>query len=180
MRVLNAKVLVLTLMLFVLVTLLLLVINRFVFSWMGLISNKLGFCDHRSIIVPSFNGANKKLTQSYDIPHIAEVMRTKPDYEVGSYNGDGLLVSRTFNGVKYNLILEKHNGVSELNLNTNPSLGPQHQHGQVRFGEECTTPSYVIEKNVSRIIDDLPLSDLQKSEIKQYVRVADSIHGKLF
>ena len=158
--------------------LLLIVINRFVFSWTGLIFGRLGLCEYKSIGVPTSNGYNKKLSQSYNIPQIASAMRMNRNYEVNDhYNGNGLVVSRTFNGVKYNIIFENNNGVSEFNLNTYNFDG--YPSGLVTGGERCTTPSYVAERNVYRIIDDLPLNDLQKSELKQYVSVENTVNGKL-
>ena len=79
--------------------------------------------------------------------------------------------------MKYNIIFENSNGASEFNLNTDNFGG--YPSGLVTGGERCTTPSFVVERNVYRIIDDLPLNDLQKSELKQYVRVENTVNGKL-
>jgi hypothetical protein len=38
-------------------------------------------------------------------------------------------------------------------------------------GERCSTPIYLIERKVYQMIDDLPLNDEQKSELRQYVAV---------
>jgi len=158
---------------------LLIIINRYVFSWTGLISSAVGLCKYKSVAVPAENGYPVKLSQAYDIPQIASVMRTNRNYEINEhYNGNGLAVSRMFNGVKYNVLLyENHNGVTEFNLNTYNFAG--YSSGLVTDGERCTTPSYALERNVQRIIDDLPLSDLQKSELKQNIRVQTTIDLKL-
>ena len=157
---------------------LLLVINLFVFSWTGLVSSKLGLCEYKSIAVPTSNGYNKQLNQSYDIPQIASVMRMNRAYEVNNnLSGDRLVISRSFNGVKYNIVLEHKNGRNEFNLNTYNFDG--YPTGSVAGGERCTVPSYFLERNVSSMIDDLPLDNLQKAELKQYVRVGNTVNGKL-
>ena len=178
MRILSRKVLITILVGFVTSVLLLFIINRYVFSWTGLIASQIGLCEYRSVMVPTFNGYNKKLSQRYDIPGIAAAMRMNHSYEVGTQNGTGIVVSRIFDGVKYNIIFEEYGGVSEFNLNTYNFGG--YPSGMVTDGERCTTPSYVIESKVNRMIDDLPLSASQRSELKQYVIATDAGRGKLF
>ena len=178
MRILSRKVLIRILGGLITSVLLLFIINRYVFSWTGLISSQLGLCEYRSIMVPTFNGYNKKLSQWYDIQRIASVMRMNHSYEVGTHNGSGIVVSRTFDGVKYNIIFDENGGVSEFNLNTYDFRG--YPGGMVTGGERCTTPSYVIESKVNRMIDDLPLRDSQRSELKQYVVATNAARGKIF
>lgn len=178
MRILSRKVLITILAGLVTSLLLLLIINRYVFSWTGLISSQLGLCEYRSVMVPTFNGYNQKLSQRYDIPGIASVMRMNHSYEVGTHNGSGIVVSRTFDGVKYNIIFDENGGVSEFNLNTYDFRG--YPSGMATGGERCTTPSYVIERKVNRMIDDLPLSDSQKSELNRYVIATNAVRGKIF
>jgi hypothetical protein len=178
MRILSRKVLISILGGLVTSVLLLFIINRYVFSWTGLISSQLGLCEYRSVMVPTFNGYNKKLSQWYDIQGIASVMRKNHSYEVGIHNGSGIVVSRTFDGVKYNIIFDENSGVSEFNLNTYNFRG--YPDGMVTDGERCTTPSYVIESKVNRMIYDLPLSDSQRSELKQYVIATNAGRGKIF
>lgn len=157
---------------------LLLVINLFVFSWTGLVSSKLGLCEYKSIGVPASNGYNKQLNRSYNIPQIASVIRMNRDYEVNNHHsGDRLVISRSFNGVKYNIVFENKNGRSEFNLNTYNFDG--YPTGSAADGERCTVPSYFMKRNVFLMIDDLPLDNLQQAELKQYVRVENTVNGKL-
>ena len=88
-----------------------------------------------------------------------------------------MVISRSFNGVKYNLIFENKNGRSEFNLNTYNFDG--YPTGSVGDGERCTVPSYFMKRNVFLMIDDLPLDNLQQAELKQYVRVENTVNGKL-
>src|SRR5256885_13342822 len=94
-------------------------INRFVFSWAGLILSGLSLCEYKSINVPTENGHNKTLAQSYDLRQIASVMKSNNNYEVNdrASGGLGLVISRTFNGVKYNIVFDSHKEVYEFNLN---------------------------------------------------------------
>ncbi len=137
-------------------------------------------CEYKSISVPTDNGHNQKLSQSYDLRQIATVMRLNHDYEVNdrASGGFGLVISRTFNRIKYNIIFDVHRGVYEFNLSTTNFDG--YPNGLAAWGEKCTTPSYLIKRNVYRTIDDLPLNPQQKAELKQYVRVRKTINGRLF
>jgi hypothetical protein len=151
--------------------LLLVAVNRFVFSWTGLILKGAGLCKFRSIGVPTENGHNQKLQQKYDLRQIAAVMRANPNYEVNdrASGGIGLVLSRRFNGVKYNISFDVHNDTYEFNLNTYDFDG--YPNGSVSDGEKCTTASYRIEQCVYRMIDDLPLNSLQRAELKANVIV---------
>jgi len=127
-------------------------------------------CDYKSIGVPTENGSNQKLTGSYDLKRLAEAMKLNRNYEINDhYNGDGLVVSRVFKGVKYNIVLEKRDETTELNLNTYNFKG--YPNGTVAWGERCNRRNESIKSNVLRMIEDLPLDSHQKSELKKYVRV---------
>jgi hypothetical protein len=152
----------------------LLIVNHFVYGWAGLI-----LCDCKSISVPTNNAARKKLSQSYDIAQMALVLRQNPDYEVNYQpHARRLIVSRTFDGVKYNIWFEIDREVSKLYLSTN-AYG--YRRGDFLWGgEKCTTPSFWIKRRAYRMIEDFPLNDLQKAEIKQNVRVTREIRRGLF
>ena len=137
-------------------------------------------CEYKSISVPTENGHNQKLSHSYDLREIAAAMRLNHDYEVNdrASGGVGLVISRTFNRVKYNIVFDVFSGVYEFNLNTYNFSG--YPNGSAAGGEKCTTPNYLIKRNVYRMIDDLPLNLSQKTELKQYVRVRQTINARLF
>ena len=174
------KTLAITLLALFLTILSLIVINRYVFSWAGLILSRVGLCEYKTVGVPPPNGYNQKLSQSYDIPQITAAMRLNPNYRVNDhFNGNGLFLSRTIEGVRYNVIFENHNGMSEFNLNTYDLDGGYYPNGLATGGASCTTPSYAIERNVFRIIDDLPLNESQRAELKKNVIVHNAIDLKL-
>ena len=133
-------------------------------------------CEYKSISVPTDNGHNQKLSHPYNLREIAAAMRLNHDYEVNdrASGGVGLVVSRTFNRVKYNIVFDVFSGVCEFNLNTYNFSG--YPNGLVTGGEKCTTPNYLIKRKVYRMIDDLPLNLPQKAELKQYVRVRKTIN----
>jgi hypothetical protein len=136
-------------------------------------------CEYKLIAVPTDNGSNQELGQLYDLKRLASVMRLNRDYEVNDhYNGDGVVVSRMFKGVKYNIVFENRNGFSEFNLDTDNFKG--YPNGTIAWGEKCSTPNHLVKRNVYRMIDDLPFSSQQKSELKQYVRVTSMASGSLF
>ena len=154
-------------------------VNRYVFSWTGLIMKGAGLCAYRSVGVPPANAHAQALQQKYDLRQIAAVMRTNPNYEVNdrASGGTGLVVSRRFNGVKYNIDFEVHKDAYEFTLNTFDFGG--YPSGSVSEGEKCTTPSYWIEQKVYRMIDDLPLNSSQRAELKANVIVQDITNLKI-
>ena len=129
---------------------LLAVINRMVFSWTGLVFGRLGLCEYKSIGVSALNSQNQKLSQSYDPAQIASTLSANRNYTVNlTASGTAVHISRTFNGVPYNMLIDNR------------------------------TPSYALERNVYAMIDDLPLSNLQRDELKQQVKVSKMSTGKL-
>ena len=96
-------------------------------------------------------------------------MRSKRDYQVNDQasGGLGLMVSRNFSGVTYNLVFEVHQGIYEFNLNTSSGYPT----GSTAAGEKCSAPSYWIQHRVYEMIEDLPLNPQQATELIEYVRV---------
>ncbi|MET0623364.1 MAG: hypothetical protein ABW250_10335 [Pyrinomonadaceae bacterium] len=77
-------------------------------------------------------------------------------------------ISRTFDGVKYNIIFEGSDPLS-FDLNTGKTSGGAN--GPSNRREKCGTPERRIRSRVYRMIEDLPLDDRQKAELKGYVAV---------
>jgi len=154
----------------VLVVAILFLVNRFVFSWGGLLLSTVNLCKYKSVAVPRGNGANTELAQSYQLHEIAAAMKAKGNYDVNerASGGQGLVISRIFNGVNYNIIFDTFKK-SEFNLNTYNFRG--YSGGLVTGGEKCTTASYSIERKVYQMIDDMPLNSAQRKELKGNVRV---------
>jgi hypothetical protein len=108
-------------------------------------------------------------------------MRSKEEYEIRSrlfgYPSDELgelYISRTFDGVKYTIVLSKtHLGRNAFNLHTLNFDG--YPSGSVAGGASCRTPDRVIRGNVIRMIQDLPLTSPQRRELVQNVRVAREV-----
>lgn len=147
-----------------------LLINQFVFSWFDLILSSIGLCQYKSINVPTYNGYDKPLTDIYNLRQIETVMRSEPNYRVNNhFNGDGLLISRKFNGTKYNITLVNRGGKSLYNLNTYSFDGGLD-------GAWCGTPDFIVRLNTIRMINDLPLNTSQKAELIQNIRISAVIH----
>gem|GEM_PF-1997528 len=102
------------------VLLVLLIINRFIFSWGGLLLSGASLCKYKTISVPTNNGRNQPLAQTYDLHEIARVMKARDGYEVDDQasGGQGLVISRTFDAVKYNIPFDQRGNSYELNLST--------------------------------------------------------------
>ena len=133
-------------------------------------------CQYKTIGVPGKNGESQKLSLLYDRERIAAAMRSNPAYDVfDRYDGRGVIVSRLFNGVKYNLVFDQYGG---FNLNTYNFKG--YPGGTVAWGERCDTPDRVLRRNVYRMIEDLPLDAAQATELKRYVLVTKAVNGRIF
>ncbi|HQU82324.1 MAG TPA: hypothetical protein PKY59_04325 [Pyrinomonadaceae bacterium] len=155
----------------VLVFAVLFVINRYVYSWMGLMLSKIDFCEHKSVSVLGDNGYPVPTSFRFDTQYIAREMSKNENYAVNDrYNGGGTVVSRNYDGVIYNLYFNnQENGNGRFKLGTGIYY-PQYKFGSYG-GEKCTTPSYALKRNVFTIIEDLPLTNEQKNELKQHVHV---------
>ena len=138
---------------------------------------RLFTCQYKTVRVPGENGESQKLSLRYDRERIAADMRSNRAYEVfDRYDGRGVIISRLFHGVKYNLVFDQYGG---FNLNTYNFKGYPGR-GTVAWGERCGTPDRVLRRNVHRMIEDLPLEPPQKAELKRYVLVTRAANGRLF
>jgi hypothetical protein len=113
---------------------------------------------------------NKKQKLSFYYPptRLVEAMRPKRDYEVFIHPDGEVRISRTFDGVKYNL---RFAGGSTLSFNVDTDNEKDYPYVRAAGGEKCDTPDDLIERNVSQMIEDLPLDARQKAELRGYVVV---------
>ena len=111
------------LIVFVTLTIMLIAINHYVFSWTGLILSRIGLCEYKIIGVPTWNGLDKRLSYVVDLPHVASVLSSNPNDKV-AYHNDALEVSRNYGDVEYNIVFhnksENGNPITEFNLNIRP------------------------------------------------------------
>ena len=134
-------------------------------------------CQSKTVRVPGENGESQKLSLRYDRERIATAMRSNRAYEVfDRYDGRGVVVSRFFKGVKYNLVFDQYGG---FNLNTYNFEGYPGK-GTAAWGERCDTPARVLRLNIHRMIGDLPIEPSQKAELKRYVLVTKAVNLGLF
>ncbi len=148
-------------------------IDYYNYSWTGFLFSKVGLCEYKTVTVPVKNSFPQKLSYDFDLQHIAKEMHKNPNYEVKSYFNDrGVVVSRRFGEMNYQISFQNSRGSYEgFNLNT--SIDNEKYSFPSVTGENCTTPSYRLKDNVNKMIDDLPLTDSQKNEMKKYVRVTN-------
>jgi hypothetical protein len=157
-----------------------LMINYYHYSWTGYLFGKAGLCDYKTAALPVKNGFPQKLSFDVDPQLIAAEMLKNPAYEVESYfRNRGTVVTRKFGDVNYQISFQNSQGSYEgFNLNTSNDA-EKHSFPTIT-GESCTTPDYRIRENVFTMIDDLPVADFQKEEMKEYVRVAKVFRGKFW
>jgi hypothetical protein len=123
---------------------------------------------------------NKKQKLSFYYPpaRLVEAIRPKRNYEVFIHPDGEVRISRTFDGVKYNLRFVGGSTLAfnmadghPLSFNLDTDNEKNYPYGKVAGGENCGTPDDLIERNVSQMIEDLPLDARQKAELKGYVAV---------
>lgn len=128
-----------------------------------------GACIHKGLglrhVMP---GRRQKLHFSYDLQRLAAAMRAKRGYEVTALpGGNGIRISRRFDGVKYSIIFEGGDPLSFAVLSGK---------------ESCATSNRRIRRRVYRMIEDLPFENRQKAELELHVAVfgyayfSDSFH----
>jgi len=137
----------------------------------------IGHCDYKSVSVPTDNDRDLTLNSSYELREVEAAMRSNQEYEIrggvfgpaGEERGE-LYISRTFDGVRYTIKLGKdHLGRNTFKLHTLNFDG--YPNGSVVGGASCQTPDRVIRGNVIRMIKDLPLSNQQRRELMENIRV---------
>jgi hypothetical protein len=85
-------------------------------------------------------------------------------------------VSRKFGNINYRISFQNSPGSYEgFNLNTSTD-NEKYSFPSVA-GEKCTVPDYALKNNILTMIDDLPFTDSQKDEMKDYVTVASVFRG---
>lgn len=155
-------------------------INYYHFSWTGYLFDKAGLCEYKTVAVAVKNGFPQKLSYDFDLPSIAREMRKNPNYQAGSYyHNRGAVVVRKFGNINYQISFQNSGGSYEgFNLNT--SADNEKYSLPSIVGENCTTPNYKLKENVFIMIDDLPLTDTQKFEMKNYVSVVSVSGGRMW
>lgn len=155
-------------------------INYYHFSWTGYLFNKAGLCAYKTVTTPAKNGFPQKLSYDFDPQYIAREMHKNPNYQVSNfYNNRGAVVTRRFGNINYQISFQNSRGSYEgFNLNT--STDDEKYSFPSVSGENCTIPSYKIKENVFTMIDDLPLTDSQKAEMKEYVSVTYVFRGRFW
>ena len=147
-------------------------IESYFFSWTGYLSGKAGFCEYKSISVPADSSGVQKTGFEFDTKYIAAEMRKKGIYEVKEGNERFVVIKRKFGDVTYGMMLHGPPSPNQgfiifTGLDDNPLV-------QTPNGESCTTPNRVLRENIYSIIDDLPLNEQQKNEMKGYVQVKNT------
>lgn len=141
-------------------------IDYYVYSLTGMFMRKFNLCNYKSMSVRTENGAEQLLSFEINPRQIAEIMSEKEEYEVKLNSGSLTIISRKYNGVRYNIEFQTSSGRPEFTVNTyrwREDPGP--------LGEECSAPSAVVWQRIYQMVDDLPFDDSQKNEIKKCIRV---------
>ena len=157
-------------------------INYFVYSF-----DPLHTCDYKSL--KSFNPTGSKvLGSSYNLQQIASDLRGKLEYTFeykpnsyatkdptkedpdGAIWGSYMHIFRTFNGVKYIITLRDgtliNNSLGHTEYDVETEYNPKDENKI-----KCSTPDFKIRNTVKQMINGLPISSVQKDELKSNIEV---------
>lgn len=133
-------------------------INYYFYSWTSFI-NPFG-CSCKEIGV---RYDKKNLDQQYDLEKIYQLVKSDEKYEETFYNGYLFKVSRTFDNVLYGVAFSSYKTSSGNNYKITIANPPQ--------SHTKTTPNALLRKNINQMIDEMPLNNEQKEELKSKVTV---------
>ncbi len=114
---------------------------------------------------------NHEVLESYDLVQIGTQLKSNPNYRVGDILDDHtLFVARNFKDVSYSIYIGKTERTAKhLTVGFDHFIN-QHQPEKSK-SELGTAPDYYIYKNINQMIDEMPLSNAQKIELKSGVRI---------
>ena len=125
----------------------------------------------------------EKLEQEYDLSQIAEKLQSDPrsNFKI-ILSGGGLGVSQMFNDVKYVIGFQEYNSINgkytKVNFH-NINSDSYNNYSLSRKGEKPTTPDQYIRNNIYQMINEMPLNEAQKDELKSKVQISCSPTTKL-
>ncbi len=126
----------------------------------------------------SFKKYRYEADQDYDLVQIGTLLKANSNYTVGNdLSESSLSVTREFNNVNYSLGFQKNPPAGECYIGI--SNGSQQSSRMLRPYELPTVPDYRILNNAYQMIDEMPLNDAQKTELKSSVRIEYSYRNWL-
>lgn len=152
------------------IILILALINHYYYSWAGVMANKVGLCERKNISVPGENGHPVNLSFLMDLKIVSSSISTNPHYDI-VYYPTSLSISRVYDNVRYSLIFNNFQNERRGFVTNFDMSFFLHKSGE-KWGESYKTANYQIEQNIYAMIDDLPVSVEQKTEMKNHVRIS--------
>jgi len=170
----------------------LLLVNRYVFSWIGLFLNLVPnptepILEIKTISVRQPNGGAKRLSFVVNLPELRTAFGARSEYEIIYHSGhvtvyDGVLtLYRKFGRVwyfvsfdtrsKYDLAAKETKLVTEMKVGTGTPLHLWRRGELSVKGERPFVPSFIIMRRINRMIQDMPLTRGQKSEIRSCIKL---------
>jgi hypothetical protein len=141
-------------------------VDYYYYSWTSFIQ-PFG-CEYKSI-----GPSGVTLEQVYDLDVLVEKLRPDSNYLVNHKNKYSLTVSRIFRNVNYTIHFSGHNSEKGVYYDLSYSNGHFNLNSNegTKQNEVYTTPDYYILQNINQMIDEMPLTDIQKQELKNKVTV---------
>ncbi len=167
-------------------------VNRYVFSWIGLFLNLVPnptepILDIKTISVREPNGGAKRLSFVVNLPKLRTAFAARTEYEIIYHSGhvtvyDGVLtLYRKFGRVWYSVSFDTHSRydpaakvtklVTEMKVGTGTPLHLWRKGEPSVRGERPFVPSFIIMSRINPMIQDMPLTTRQKSEIRSCIKM---------
>ncbi len=147
-----------------------LVIDYYFYSWTSYL-RPFG-CKYKNIAT-SESGGN--LENSFDLIQIGQMLSSNPNYSLGHprlqkpYSSEQLEVTRRFGDVLYKIIFQNTQSGAKVRFNIVSTY--VNQPSASAFGEAPSVPDHYIKVNIHQMINEMPLNDVQKEELKRSVTV---------
>jgi hypothetical protein len=138
-------------------------VNYYHYSWTSFINPFGCSCKKVSVKFAGVDKRNEILTQQYDLQKIYQGTKSNDKYKSVFFNGHSLGIERKFNDVVYKIHFSSTISSSGTIYSIYFSNGSPY--------EPKTTPNAYIKNNIEQMIDEMPLTNEQKTELKNKVSV---------
>ena len=169
----------LALIMLVLLIVSLYLVDRYVYSIFGVSLKAVDFCDFKTVTIKKENSNKLRLSYDFDTETIAREMSKKDNYVVKIISGSTILITRKFGGVTYKMTFMHPDNLGG-GFNVGTSIESSIENPTTTGGEKCSTPDYILADRINSMVDDLPLTEAQKKEMKQNIGVLYSSQFELF
>jgi hypothetical protein len=148
-------------------------INYYVYSWIGFSEALIGICENKQVgLTNSASSRGISLEEIVDLNKLAKETRLNSEYRTDLRGDYALYLERIIEGKLYHLLLENRT----LADSTWFQLYENQQEQSIK---SCQIPNYRLLRNSYKFIDDLPITEKQKSRMKANIKISTTIQLSL-